>query len=125
MELAPYRRKYRIATELSLDLADWPSVPDLSISAFHPIDLKNDVIAVTVPPLCVVEIISPSQSINELVSKADKYFAHGVKSCWLVIPNLGNIYVFSSPDDYQMFRKEETLRDETLDISLPLDQVFA
>lgn len=33
----------------------------------------------TEPPLCVIEIISPSQSLNELTAKAREYFKHGVK----------------------------------------------
>ena len=125
MELAAYRQKYSIASELSLDLTDWPSVPDLSFLPKKSMDLKNDVTAVTEPPLGVIEIISPSQSLSELVLKADKYFEHGVKSCWLVLPTLGNIYVFSTPDSYQIFRKNEVLTDSILDINLPLDQVFA
>ena len=124
MELAIYRQKYSIASELSLDLTDWPSVPDLSFLPKKSMDLKNDVTAITEPPLGVIEIISPSQSLNELVLKADKYFEHGVQSCWLVLPTLGNIYVFSAPDNYQIFRKNEVLTDSVLDIILPLDQVF-
>lgn len=120
-----YRDRYRIASELSLDLADWPSVPDISILPKMEIDLKNDITALSEPPLVVIEIISPSQSLNDLVIKADKYFEHGVKSCWLVLPTLGNIYVFSTPDSYQIFRKNEVLTDPVLDVNLPLDQVFA
>lgn len=119
-----YRDRFSMASELSLDLSNWPSVPDLSFLPKQKMDLKNDVIAVSVPPLGVIEIISPSQSLNELVFKADKYFEYGVKSCWLVLPSLGNIYVFSSPDNYQMYRKNEVLKDSILDIELPLDQVF-
>lgn len=119
-----YRDRYRIASELSLDLADWPSVPDISILPKMELDLKNDLTTLSEPPLVVIEIISPSQSLNDLVIKADKYFEHGVKSCWLVLPTLGNIYVFSTPDMYQIFRKNEVLTDSVLDINLPLDQVF-
>lgn len=119
-----YREQYRIASELSLDLSDWPSVPDLSILPKMDIDLRHDVIALKEAPLVAIEIISPSQSLNELVNKAEKYFEHGVQSCWLVIPSLGNIYVFSTPDVYQIFRKNEILTDPSVDITLPLDQVF-
>jgi hypothetical protein len=47
-----------------------------------------------------------------------------VKSCWIVLPSLANIYVFSSPDDYNIFRATEILHDDTLDISFPLEEVF-
>ncbi len=119
-----YKSKYRIASELSLDLSEWPSVPDICIYPKTPLDLRNDVIAMTQPPLCVIEIISPSQSLNELIVKANDYFRHGVRSCWIVLLPLGNIYVFTSPDDYEIYRATETLHDPSLEISIPLNEVF-
>lgn len=124
LHFAPFIQKYRIISELSLDLSHWPSVPDLCIYPKMEIDLQNDVTAMTEPPLCTIEIISPSQSINELTTKARDYFKHGVKSCWIVIPPLGNIYVFSSPEEYKIFLKTETLTDPILDISFPVKGVF-
>lgn len=119
-----YKGKYRFVSELSLDLSDWPSVPDISIYPKKVLDLRNDIISMTEPPLCVIEIISPSQTLNELISKANDYFRHGVRSCWIVLLPLGNIYVFTSPDDYEIYRATETLRDPVLDISIPLKEVF-
>ncbi len=117
-------KNYRVASELSLDLVDWPSVPDLSIFIKQPLDFKNDLIKVKVAPLCIVEIISPTQSLNELTDKAREYFAHGVKSCWLVLLPLTTICVFSSPDECAFFRADQTLEDTILGISLPLKEVF-
>ena len=119
-----YKKRYRTVSELSLDLSDWPSVPDISLYQRKPLDLQNDVVATTEPPLCAIEIISPSQSLSELTVKARQYFAHGVQSCWLVLPPLGNIYVYSSPGQYQIFRDYDTLRDTVLDIEIPLSEVF-
>ncbi len=119
-----YRKRYRVASELSLDLADWPSVPDVCLYTWRPLELRNDVIEMTEPPLCTIEIISPSQSVNDLTAKAYNYFAHGVKSCWIVIPPLASIYVFSSPDDYEIFRAKDTLQDTVLGLRIPLKEVF-
>ncbi|MEO6760178.1 MAG: Uma2 family endonuclease [Saprospiraceae bacterium] len=120
-----YKNRYRIASELSLDLSDWASVPDLCLYAARPLDLQNDQVALSEPPLCTIEIISPSQSLNEMVYKAREYFQHGVQSCWIVLLPLGNIYVFSSPENYEIFRATETLVDPKMDISIPLSEVFA
>ncbi len=125
MALAPFAKRYRFASELSLDLEDWPSVPDLCILAPMRPNFRYDQVSVTEPPLGVIEIVSPSQSLNQLVAKAESYFAHGVQSCWLVLLPLTNIYVFSNPETYQIFRVHETLHDAVLDISLPLGEVFA
>ncbi len=119
-----YKDKYRIVSELSLDLSEWPSVPDISIYPKMELDMKNDVIAMKEPPLGVIEILSPSQSLADLTAKAVGYFEHGVQSCWIVLPSLSNIYVFSSPDEYQIFRASETLEDEKLGISFSLEEVF-
>ncbi|HRI58457.1 MAG TPA: hypothetical protein PK228_02005, partial [Saprospiraceae bacterium] len=63
-------------------------------------------------------------SLNELTTKARDYFKHGVKSCWIVMLPLTNIHVFSSPDNYEVFRAHETLHDPILDISIALKEVF-
>jgi len=120
-----YRDKYSVISELSLDLSGWESVPDVCIIPKMLLNPRQDVATVKEPPLCAIEIISPSQSVNELIAKAEKYFQYGVQSCWIVIPALQNIYVFSSPDDYEMYRASDTLADPVLDIELKLSEVFS
>jgi Uma2 family endonuclease len=122
--LAAYRNTHRIASEVSLDLNDFSSVPDISIFEKMKIDTKNDIPFMKIPPLCVVEIISPSQSFNEILTKTYSYFQNGVKSCWIVLPGVNNIYVFSGPDTYQIFKSDQTLQDPTLNISFSLAEVF-
>lgn len=119
-----YGNQFSLFSELSMDLNNWESVPDLCIYPKMELDYSEDEIQLTEPPLCAIEILSPTQSFQELVSKARKYFTYGVKSCWLVIPALKNVYVFSSPDAYQIFRDNQTLSDPAIGISLELAQVF-
>lgn len=123
--LYAYEDKYNILSELSLDLNDWGSVPDIAIYPKRKINFREDRIEVTNPPLCAIEILSPSQSLQELVNKAGNYFQHDVKSCWLVIPSLENIYVFSSPETYNIFRSTQTLSDTALGIELELSKIFS
>ncbi len=119
-----YKARYTFVSEINLDLSDWESVPDLAIFPKMKFDSQNDIITMTEPPLCAIEIISPSQSLTDLKIKANNYFRHGVKSCWIVMPVLENIYVFSSPSDYEIYRTTQTLRDDVLDISMPLADIF-
>jgi Uma2 family endonuclease len=123
-EMAVYRQRFVLLSELSLSLEDWDSVPDISIFAKSELDFSEDEIRVTISPLCAIEILSPSQSLNDLYDKAKKYFEKGVKSCWIVLPVFKNIYVFSDADNYQIFKSNETLHDTILDIFLPLTDVF-
>jgi Uma2 family endonuclease len=116
--------RYTLFSELSLQLNSWDSVPDISIFPKMEIDYSQDEIKVTESPLCAVEILSPTQSMQELIVKARRYFGYGVKSCWLVIPSLKNVYVFSGPSSYQIFRDTETLHDSVIDVRLELSKVF-
>ncbi len=119
-----YGTKYNMFSELSLALAEWASVPDLAIYPAVEIDFSEDETQITTPPLCAIEILSPSQSFYELIAKADKYFQHGLQSCWLVIPVLKNIYVFTSREHYEIYRFPHTLEDPALGISIDLKEVF-
>ena len=123
--LYAYEEHYNILSELSLELNNWGSVPDIALYPKRKMNFREDRIEVTTPPLCAIEILSPSQSLQELVNKASSYFQHGVKSCWLVIPSLENIYVFSNPESYSIFRSNQTLSDPALGIELELAKIFS
>lgn len=100
-----YRKKYRFMSEISLGLESWDSVPDLAIFPKMDIDFLHDEIKITQTPLGVIEILSPSQAIQDLNNKAENYFHHGVKSVWIVIPSLRAIAIFDTSYEYQMFTK--------------------
>ena len=119
-----YRDQYDFLSELNLDLNSWESVPDIAIYPKMEYDYSRDEVRVTASPLCAIEILSPTQSLQELLNKAQEYFKHGVKSCWLAIPGLKNVYVFSNPQTYTMFQASQTLTDPALGISLDLGEVF-
>ncbi|MEM1124221.1 MAG: Uma2 family endonuclease [Bacteroidota bacterium] len=119
-----YRKKYRVVSELSLSLSDWSSVPDLSILPWKKLNTAVDQIKVKKPPLGVVEILSPKQSFNDLYDKAKFYFEHGVKSCWIILPGVDNVYVFSTPKEYKIFKIGEILEDKKLGIKLKVAEVF-
>lgn len=119
-----YNDIYRVYSELSISLEGWDSVPDIAIYPKEEEDFREDLIQLTKVPLGVIEILSPTQNMQELISKAEKYFQHGVLSCWLVFPLLKNIYVFESREAYQIFKHEEELTDNRLNIKLPLERVF-
>ena len=124
IEFAAYRKKYRPVSELSLNLSDWPSVPDISLYPWKKLDFRNDTIKMEAPPLCAVEILSPTQSLTELISNTNGYFEHGVKTCWIVFPAFNNIYVFYSPGEYDIFRTGEKLVDKILEIKIDVAKVF-
>jgi len=118
-----YRKQYRISSEVSLRLDGWSSTPDIRISYKMKADFRRDRTQITEPPLGVIEIVSPSQSVQDQYNKAVQYFEAGVKSVWLVIPPIQAIVVYASPDDYETF-DAGMLTDKVLTISISVDKVF-
>jgi Uma2 family endonuclease len=76
-------------------------------------------------PLLVVEIISPKQAISDILAKFKAYFALGVKSCWLIIPPIKTVAVYSQPSHFKTFGMDKTeMIDEVMDIRLPIQKIF-
>lgn len=71
---------YLVLPELSLTLDAQKAVPDISVFLRAAIDPAVEQIAVTQVPRTVLEILSPTQVIGELLEKAGRYFAAGVQS---------------------------------------------
>ncbi len=122
--MSRYRGKFSFPTETALELSGWSSTPDVLILPHTRINLKDDKIRLTEPPLGIVEILSPTQSINDLVDKTDQYFNAGVKSCWIIIPGMGGIAVYSAPGKYEFFNEDDTARDAVLGLEIPVAEIF-
>ncbi len=88
--------------------------------------LNTDVLRVPKMPLLAIEVLAPSQSVNELLMKFDAYFALGIQSCWLVMPSLEEVKVYSQQGSYKTFdtQRDTEVTDEVLDIHLPMNKIF-
>lgn len=118
--------KYEALPELTLEAgAMGVIVPDIAICEVEPVDFEHDETKRTHPPLAVIEILSPNQILQTLVDKTHTYFSFGVKSCWLVLPTLQSIYVFSAPGQHEVFSQKEELFDPHLNIRIPMAAIFS
>jgi Uma2 family endonuclease len=122
--LIPFIEKYELLPEISIKIDDWGATPDIGIFEKQNIDFKHDVIKLDFVPLCAIEILSPTQSLSELIDKSEQFFLKGAKSYWLVLPQLENIYVFSQIFTYKIFQKNDILIDDNLGITIDLKKVF-
>ena len=121
-----YNKQYRFLSELALDTRPTGSTPDLAIYPMFEADFQTPPPARrSDPPLCCIEIQSPSQSPEEMLSKAQAYFAFGVKSCWIVQPAMQGVFVYDRPGHYEFFHGDDTLRDPNLGLEVSLAAVFA
>lgn len=53
-------------------------------------------------PTFVIEIISPSDNQNKILEKNQEYFSAGVQLIWLIMPNLKQVHIYSSPKKVQI-----------------------
>ena len=116
--------QFQVLPEISLKLGSSEKVPDLAIFKNIEFTYNEDEIRVSQIPLAVVEILSPTQNLTELLVKAHAYFDNGVQSYWLVLPALRSIYVFSSPTESEVYTHKDILKDELLGIELELKKIF-
>lgn len=116
-------KNYSVFSKLSLDIGGKEYVPDLCLYPKQVFNPSKDEIKTQVLPLLAIEILSPSQNIQELIDKCSVYFASGVKSCWLVLPVACAVMVLNNSETATTYI--EQLRDENLGITLDLKAVFS
>jgi Uma2 family endonuclease len=128
--------RFRVIVELSLDAsqidlsqfnlkAKDELKPDICVYPNTVKRKRRDILRMSEMPLLAIEIISPSQSIDSLLAKFDAYFELGIKSCWLVMPSVDILAIYSQPDQHKTFdRNDSEIVDEVMDIHLPLVKIF-
>lgn len=119
-----YEEKYTILPEVNVDVIDKTQIPDLAICQPFPFRAGEDAKHLAEPPVGVIEILSPKQLLSDLVQKSTVYFKIGVRSYWLVLPDLRSIYVFHNPKKFRVFTWEDELQDDVLKIKLDLGIIF-
>ena len=133
-------KRFRTLVELSLDASQIDLsqfglktkdelIPDICIyhkeNAPRPMEKGRDLMKMSQMPSLVIEILSPKQTIHEIIAKFDAFFALGVKSCWLVIPATESITVYSAPNDFKTFGTEAAeIIDTNMDIHLTRENIF-
>ena len=123
--LNDYEDRYEPICEPTLAIPAQPRVPDLGFFPVRPRDWFDREIKISEAPLGIVEIVSPSQSEQEMVAKLKVYFDFGVKSAWLVVPVFRTIYVFTDHRKYATFTLEDgLLKDQILGVELSMQAIF-
>jgi len=132
--------RFETFVELSLDIGNMDLsrfrikakdelIPDICVymesQPFFDEDVDDDLLKVPQIPDLAIEILSPSQSVSFLVRKIKAFLALGVKSCWLVMPSVEVINVYS-PNHKQTFDMNDTeIVDKIMNIHLPIQKIFS
>lgn len=124
LAFGPHRDEYTVASELTLQLGDLRVTPDLCVFRKRTITFAHDTTRVTEPPLLAVEIVSPSQSTQDVADKIYDMLDAGVESCWLVQPAMQTITVYTDGAKPRTFDRG-TLTDPATDIEVDVDDLFS
>lgn len=84
-------------------LEAWPVVPDLA-----------------------VEIVSPTNTADDVLAKIHDYFRFGVKRVWVIYTEVSEVYVYESPTRIRVLQHADVLEEEPLlpGFRLPLADLF-
>jgi Uma2 family endonuclease len=115
-------KEYSIYSELSIEIEGKEYIPDLCLYLKRKFNPTHDILRMTEMPLLAVEILSPTQIIQELIDEIEIYLNAGVQSCWLVMPVARSIMVFNDVEKSKTFIDQ--VIDDKLNISLPLSEIF-
>jgi Uma2 family endonuclease len=118
--------RFTICQQLALNLGGWQTIPDRCLYPKGVLaeDWLSDEDEVTIPPVLVIEILSPKQNLQPLVDKIREFGRRGVESCWLVEPATRVVSVFPASGGSRAFA-EGAVRDEATGIELAIGLVFA
>jgi Uma2 family endonuclease len=83
-------------------------------------DPRTDILEA--PPLICIEILSPADSMCDLMKKLEEYAAMGVRNIWVVDPRRRKAYTYRNRKLEEV--AEGRLETEQPKIVLPLDEVF-
>ncbi|MSU48877.1 MAG: Uma2 family endonuclease [Opitutus sp.] len=78
-------------------------------------------------PDLVVEVLSPSDTIEYVHEKLTRYFAHGTRLVWVINPVERNALVYRTPEADRLLRVTDALDGEDVlpGFRLPLAELFA
>jgi len=89
------QKEFRAHSELTVVIDGTDYQPDISVykrKELHYIS-EQDEVKTEELPLLAIEIVSTSQTMNDLIKKADFYVAAGIRSAWIVHPQTHTITV--------------------------------
>jgi Uma2 family endonuclease len=121
------KERGRVGIEWAFDLDDETTpVPDLLYVSYERLPSTwNENAACPVAPELAIEIISPGQSLGQLIIKAESYLQAGVQRAWIIDPKFQSLTVLSIDHAIQTFINNMTVTDELFpDLEFTVDRLF-
>jgi Uma2 family endonuclease len=79
-----------------------------------------------VVPDLAIEVVSPSNTANEILAKIREYFQAGVQRVWVVYPSERLVYAYDSPTSNRVLKETDDLEGEAVlpGFRLPVTDLF-
>jgi Uma2 family endonuclease len=122
----------RVVQEMIFDLrpaVDRERRPDVAFVSFTRWARNRQVLQTrswAVVPDLAIEIVSPTNTADEVAAKLEEYFRVGVRSVWVVYPRQCMIYVYTSPKEVRVLTVGDVLDagDVLPGFTLPVQRIF-
>lgn len=99
-------------------------VPDLAY--FSAEQIKKTREGERVMPVFTLEVLSDSESQNDVLEKVQDYFDAGVQLVWYIVPKQQKIFSYTSPDDIKVFKGQDICSAAPIvsDFQFVIDDLF-
>jgi Uma2 family endonuclease len=97
--------------------------PDVVIYPKRNVPLSEESTLELTPPILAVEIISPGQTMGEMVKKCREMIASGVEECWIIEPANETVTVCRAGMMFVLHRGEE-IQHHLFTHTIVVDEVF-
>jgi Uma2 family endonuclease len=107
------------------DLRRRPDVAFVSYARWPTAVVAREAAWSAIPDLAV-EIVSPTNLVEEIDSKITDYFQAQVRQVWVVYPDSGRVYVYQSPTQVTVLERTDTLDGGAVlpGFRLPIEQLY-
>lgn len=78
-----------------------------------------------IAPTLAVEVVSPTNTMNEIAGKIEDYFTHGVERVWVVLPKQRKVCLYDSANHMQAVLIGDRIRDDLFPgLDIEVAQIF-
>ncbi len=118
--------EYRIISELALEFSDGTTLtPDVVALPKRPVNWGGEPVRCKEIPQLVVEIVSPTQGYLEMNRKRLLYFRHGVRSVWIVEPDLQAVAIYHPGAGRPQIIQQGEITDPITGLTARLEDIFS
>jgi Uma2 family endonuclease len=114
-------RRYRAATELNVLCGPDRLVPDITVmersARYESGDLAD-------PPALAVEIMSPGQTLSDLLNKCERLHKAGTPECWVIWPEKRQAWTYA-PGSFHEASKTLTVSLDPIAVEISLAEMWS